>query len=187
MSIQYLTVPGLAGSGPAHWQSIWEMHHPETFQRVEQGNWDWPDKTSWVARLEETIQQQQGPVVLIAHSLGCITVVHWSDKCYSEKVAGALLVAPADAELSKRLSFVEGFSPIPVAKLPFPSVVIASTNDRYMSIKRAAHFAGCWDSEFINIGNKGHINAVSGLGDWDEGKQYLNRLSTSVFSGKSFH
>jgi len=182
MSVHFLTVPGLASSGPNHWQTIWETQYPQFFTRSEQINWDWPVKDEWVSRLQENIRKITEPTVLVAHSLGCITVAHWAQEYTSEFIKGALLVAPADAELSKRLNFVVGFTPIPVKKLPFPSIVVASNNDIYANIGRSELFAGNWESEFINIGRKGHINAVSKLHDWPEGKLILQRLSGFEFT-----
>lgn len=177
MSTRFLTVPGLASSGPNHWQTIWETQYPQLFSRVEQINWDWPVKEEWVPKLQETISQLTKPTFLVAHSLGCITVAHWANTHRSEYIKGALLVAPADAELSRRLNFVVGFRPIPLTPFPFKSMVVASTNDMYASITRSAHFAQHWGSEFVNLGKKGHINAVSNLEDWPEGKQLLQDLS----------
>jgi predicted alpha/beta hydrolase family esterase len=177
MSTRFLTIPGLASSGPNHWQTIWETQYPHLFTRTEQDNWDWPEKDKWVPRLQETISKLTEPTVLVAHSLGCITVAHWAQEFQSDHVVGALLVAPADAELSKRLNFVVGFRPIPTKPLPFKSIVVASTNDIYASISRSEHFAKTWGSEFVNVGKKGHINAVSNLEDWPSGKQILQRLS----------
>jgi predicted alpha/beta hydrolase family esterase len=177
MSTHFLTVPGLASSGPQHWQTIWEEQYPHLFSRVRQDNWDWPVKVDWVAQLQKQISELTQPTVLIAHSLGCITVAHWAQEHSSEWIRGALLVAPADVELSKRLNFVVGFNPIPAKPFSFRSIVVASTNDIYASISRSKLFAENWGSEFINIGKKGHINAVSGLGDWSEGKEILGQLA----------
>jgi len=183
--MKYWTLPGLAGSEETHWQSIWEKQNPALFERVEQDNWDWPVMEDWTARLQARLAEGTEPVILIAHSLGCITTVWWSKKFFSARVKGALLVAPADAELSRRLSFVEGFTPIPAEPLPFPTIVVASTDDIYMSIDRAEHFATVWGSEFVNVGNKGHINASSGLGDWKEGKEILTRLTQKISGTKA--
>jgi predicted alpha/beta hydrolase family esterase len=109
MTTHFLTVPGLASSGPQHWQTIWENQYPHLFSRVQQENWDWPVKVDWVAQLQKQISELTVPTVLVAHSLGCITVAHWAQEHFSEYIKGALLVAPADAELSKRLNFVVGF------------------------------------------------------------------------------
>lgn len=182
MSIRFLTVPGLAGSGAAHWQTIWEEQYPAHFRRVEQENWDWPVREIWVKKLHEEISSVPVPTILVAHSLGCITVAHWANDYGSSYVKGAFLVAPADADQSQRLSFVEGFRPIPVSRFPFPSSVVASTNDIYATLARSEEWARAWGSEFINIGSKGHINAVSGFGDWQDGKDMLGRLSGFDFS-----
>ncbi|SKB98543.1 RBBP9/YdeN family alpha/beta hydrolase [Dyadobacter psychrophilus] len=175
--MHFLTVPGLASSGPQHWQTIWEKQYPDRFSRVQQQNWDWPIKEDWVNQLQTQINNLTGPTVLIGHSLGCITIAHWAHQFASEYIKGALLVAPADAEMSKRLNFVVGFTPIPIKPFDFKSVVVASTNDMYATIGRSKGFAANWGSDFINVGRKGHINAVSGLEDWEEGKEILESLS----------
>ena len=181
--IRYWTMPGLAGSDAGHWQTIWERQRPSEFDRVQQENWDWPVMTAWVEALQQKLEGANSPVVLVAHSMGCITLAHWSKRYFSDKVAGALLVAPADAERSPRLSFVEGFTPIPTEPLPFPSIVTASTNDIYMTIARAEYFAAKWGSRFICVGEQGHINASSGLGEWTFGLQVLEEL-TGIILGK---
>ena len=58
-------------------------------------------------------------------------------------------------------------------RLPFPSVVIASTDDEYVSLDRARLFAGAWGSAFDVIGAAGHINAASGYGPWPDGRKKL--------------
>jgi predicted alpha/beta hydrolase family esterase len=176
MRVRFLTVPGLASSGPQHWQTIWEEQYPDRFDRVQQANWDWPVKEDWVAQLQKQISELAEPTILVAHSLGCITVAHWAQEFSSELIKGALLVAPADAELSKRLNFVVGFTPIPVRTIPFKTIVVASTNDIYATITRSRVFAANWGSDFVNVGKKGHINAVSGLEDWVDGKRILERF-----------
>lgn len=177
MSAPFLIIPGLASSGPNHWQTLWEKQHPGFFLRVEQDNWDWPVKEEWVNRLQEEIAKLTEPTYLVAHSMGCITVAHWANEFHSDKIKGAMLVAPADTDLSKRLSFVVGFRPIPMLKFSFKSIVVSSTNDIYASCERSQEFAKNWGSEFVNLGQKGHINAVSGLGSWDFGKRVLSNFS----------
>ena len=176
---KFLTIPGLGSSGSAHWQSLWENQNAEKFHRVEQISWDLPVCHQWVEKLNEEVRKLTKPTYLVAHSLGCLTVVHWAKKYTSEMVKGAFLVAPPDVENSRRLSFIEGFIPTPTFKLPFKSIVIASTTDQYATIERANEFAHAWGSEFINIGKKGHINASSNLGNWEEGQDLLNNFIKS--------
>ena len=76
-SIRYLIVPGWQGSPDDHWQSHWQNSLPNS-ARVEQADWLTPRREDWVAALAEAIAADSTPVILIAHSLGCITVAHWA-------------------------------------------------------------------------------------------------------------
>ncbi|HEV8591359.1 MAG TPA: alpha/beta fold hydrolase [Pyrinomonadaceae bacterium] len=178
MSTICLTVPGITNSSENHWQSRWEREWPEKFSRIEQVEWDTPNVDDWSAKIESDVQAV-GPenVVLVAHSLGCTAVAYWA-KHYGTVVKGALLVAPSDCETEKYRSMFcsEGFDPIPLDKLPFRSIVVASTNDEWVAFDRAEQFASAWGSEFVDVGEKGHINPGSGYGEWNEGLQLLERL-----------
>ncbi|MCY1380434.1 Serine hydrolase [compost metagenome] len=66
-----------------------------------------------------------------------------------------------------------GFSPLPLRRFAFPSIVVASSNDPYGSIDHARRCADAWGSRLVEIGMAGHINAGSGLGDWAQGRQLL--------------
>jgi hypothetical protein len=68
------------------------------------------------------------------------------------------------------------FSPIPTNKLPFKSIVVASSNDPFMDLPRAQQLARAWGSEFVEIGARGHINSDSNLGDWPQGQALLKKL-----------
>ena len=170
-----LTVPGLGGSGPAHWQSIWERERRNTV-RAELGLWDAPLRNVWVSRLDAAIGRAPWPVVLAAHSLGCIAVAWWarlSPAAASGKVAGALLVAPADVDRPAVSDRLKTFAPCPADPLPFASVLIASTDDPWVELDRARHLAAHWGSRFVDAGEQGHINADSGLGAWSTGQALL--------------
>jgi hypothetical protein len=65
---------------------------------------------------------------------------------------------------------------MPVAGLPFPSIVAASTNDPYMTAERARLLAGAWGARFMNVGACGRINVRSGFGPWPAGERILNEL-----------
>jgi predicted alpha/beta hydrolase family esterase len=65
---------------------------------------------------------------------------------------------------------------MPLYKLPFPSITVASSNDEYVSIERAQQFAHAWRSWLVNIGDHGHINSSSNLGLWPEGMELLKQL-----------
>lgn len=176
MEGKVLTVPGLYGSGPLHWQSIWEAMYG--YRRIEQQNWDAPVCADWVRNIEAAVAETGPDVVLAAHSLGCIAVAYWAAQTQL-KIKSALLVAPADTERPGFPPEATGFSPVPLQYLPFNSIVVCSTNDEFISLQRAQHFAKAWGSRFVNAGNKGHINALSDLGDWPGGHRLITELRHS--------
>ena len=167
--VDILIVPGWTGSGPDHWQSRW-ARHLSTARRIEQDDWDTPDRQAWVARIVETVRQAKRPVVLVAHSCGVATVVHAAPQLAGLGVAGAYLVAPADPDGAVAWPAAEGgFAPMPLEPLPFPAVVVASSNDPHCTMERARQFAEAWGAALTPAGDAGHINTASGHGPWPEG------------------
>ena len=172
---QYLIVPGLGNSGPEHWQTFFEQSG-NNFQRILQKEWDAPDCNDWISTVDTmVVQYDPANTILIGHSLGCATIVHWALK-YNRKIKAALLVAPSDVDAPVYTFPATGFAPLPLQKLPFKTLMVASSNDHWVSIERATFFAGQWGSDIINIGEAGHINAVSGYGPWKEGLSILHSL-----------
>lgn len=178
-----LTVPGLNGSGPSHWQTLWEQRRPDTV-RVDLGMWHTPHRNSWVTKLDQAIRRAEAPVVLAAHSLGCIAVAWWAElspQLPDGPVVGALLVAPADVDRPEAPAEVKGFAATPRLRLPFPSIVVASRDDPWITLERARGLAADWGSEFIDAGERGHLNADSGLGDWRAGQELLDGVLLESF------
>jgi predicted alpha/beta hydrolase family esterase len=178
-SSNVLLLPGWYNSGPTHWQSLWEAQHG--YVRVQQHDWERPLRGDWQIQLEETLlacdTDNTGPVVLVAHSLGCILVAAWAAHSRNtHRVQGALLVAPGDAEREEIRSQLPSWSPIARQRLPFPSILLGSRNDPYCRFERAQSLAADWGARFIDYGECGHINADSGLGDWPEGHALLQTL-----------
>ncbi|MBV8098064.1 MAG: alpha/beta hydrolase [Verrucomicrobia bacterium] len=172
-----LIIPGLGDSGPQHWQSLWEASHPE-YQRVRQSDWECPRCADWVENLDAAISAADQPIALVAHSMGCIAVVHWAATTGNpdKRVASALLVSPPDVEAETIPTGPTGFAPCPLIPLPFKSIVVASTDDPFATLERAKTFAAAWASEFVIFESAGHINAASGHGPWPEGERILDRL-----------
>ncbi|MTJ79574.1 MAG: alpha/beta hydrolase [Telmatospirillum sp.] len=177
-----LILPGLGDSGLSHWQTLWQISTPGA-RRVEQEDWDRPDLPRWVDTLQEAVVTAPSPVVLVAHSLGCVLAAHWARRGATGRVAAAMLVAPADVgEEARTPPATWCMAPIPADPLPFPSLVVASRDDSHMALDRARELAGCWGARFEDIGRAGHINGKSGLGAWPEGRHLLNQLlATSTF------
>ena len=174
MEKQIFIVPGWTNSGPGHWQSIWQLKNP-SWIRIEQDNWITPTVSAWVSNIEKYVSSSLTPAILIGHSLGCVAIIKWAELT-KLKIAGAFLVAPADVELSTTPKEIECFCPMPKKKLIFPSYLIASDNDPYLSLARATQFASWWGSKLTVVENAGHINTESGHGEWIEGQGLLNKF-----------
>lgn len=169
-----LIVPGIGNSGPAHWQTLWEQQEPRRFARVEQDDWEHPRADTWCRGFERSVRRLEGPVVVLAHSLGTLLAVLAAPGCGS-RIAGAMLVSvpdPSSAAFPREQA--QGFEHVPRKPLPFASLVVMSSDDPYGGVEHARGLAQAWGSEFICIGAAGHINAASGLGGWDEGRALLD-------------
>ena len=167
-----LVVPGLHGSGPGHWQTRWEHLFPR-FERVMQRDWDVPDLVEWSGRLGDELRKSDRPTLLVAHSFGCLASVHRASLGV-RNLAGTLLVAPADPV---KFGVEDALRDV---VLPCPSILIGSRDDPWMTKERAAGWAAQWESEFVDVGALGHINADSGLGDWTFGQTLLVRLAAAA-------
>lgn len=173
-----LTVPGLNNSGPGHWQTLWEAQRPDC-QRVDLGIWDRPHRNTWVNKLNLAIRESNRPVVLAAHSLGCLAVAWWAQLEQPEvngPVIGALLVAPPEVDFFPLDDRLASFAPTPAGKLPFPSILVASHNDPYIGFRTARRLARTWGSSFADAGKVGHINADSDIGEWEFGQFLVETL-----------
>jgi predicted alpha/beta hydrolase family esterase len=178
LRVASLILPGLSNSGPQHWQTLWAQQDP-TCRRVHQADWETPRCADWVATLDDAIAHSADPVVLVAHSSSCALVAHWARDASAESLAqvhGALLVAPSDPEGPNYPEGPTGFAPMPLLRLPFRSIVVASRDDQYVTFARAREYASAWGSELVDVGDAGHINAASGLGAWSVGYGLLQRL-----------
>ena len=178
-----LTLPGWQGSGPDHWQSRWEALHGYT--RVEQHDWMRPLRGDWTARLQDVVLATPQPVLLVAHSLGCLLATWWAAHAgeVAQRVAGALLVAPPEIERDDLRQQIPGWAPPARLRLPFRSIVVASTDDPFGRTEYASQLAQDWGAAFYSVGPCGHINADSGLGDWAEGHELLRSLALAAKGG----
>lgn len=185
MQHTFLIVPGLGDSTAGHWQDNW-LHHFPNAKKVVQNNWNQPQLQDWLSNLDATIKSIETPIIIVAHSLAVSLVAHWSQQNDSSKIAGALLVAPADVESAVHTpEETWNFAPIPLDKLKYPSIVITSSNDPYISAERAEFLAQKWGSLFYNVGPKGHLNLASQLGLWEEGQEILQTFLQLITENKN--
>lgn len=165
-----LIIPGLGNASPLHWQSRWQ-DKMSTARRVEQDNWRHPVRSDWSARLNAEIRAASRPVILIAHSVGVLTVAHAARDWEAGRVAGAFLVGPSDWErpdMEQRFPG-HGFAPVPREPLGCPALVLASSNDPACDVTTAERWALGWQARFAVAGEAGHFDESDGFGPWPEG------------------
>ena len=117
----------------------------------------------------------RGEALVIYDQEGCMDLADLMG--YDGQLLGpTLLVAPGDPEREELRVPLRSWSPVVRQPLPFPSILLGSHDDPYCSFERAQGFAQSWGSTFVDYGQRGHINAESGLGDWPEGHALLQGL-----------
>lgn len=175
-----LILPGWQNSGPDHWQTHWQAAFP-TMRRVEQDDWEAPVYSDWARRLDEVVATCDRPVLLVAHSLGTALVSRWAHEGDRSRVAGAFLVAASDVDrFSDAPGEPVGFGPAVMKRLPFPSIVLASSDDDYVSAERAAAFASAWGARPVDMGAVGHMGSAARLGLWPPGLVWFGRFVASL-------
>ncbi|WP_406068467.1 alpha/beta hydrolase [Streptomyces sp. NBC_01020] len=177
-----LIVPGLRDHVPEHWQTVLGNKLPGA-RTVAPVTTDRLSCDVQVAALDEALSEISGPVVLVAHSVGVITVAHWAQR-HTRPIQGALLATPPDLETpmpeghpSRDDLGVNGWLPVPRAPLPFPSIVAASTDDPLAGFAPVAALARAWGSRLVDLGPVGHLNPAAGYGEWPQAEQYVRELS----------
>ena len=181
MQSTVLMVPGLRGDMPDHWQTILQGELPKALCTPRIGTQNL-SCAAWVQSLDDTLAGIAGPVTLVAHSAGVMMVAHWAQS-HRRPIRGALLAAPPDFEQPMPAPYppiealrANGWLPTPSSKLPFPSIVAASSTDPLGSITRAKEMATSWGSRFVDIGPAGHLNPVAGYGPWPRAHEFLREL-----------
>jgi predicted alpha/beta hydrolase family esterase len=184
-----LIVPGLRDHVDEHWQTLLEARLRAADRPVASvppmGREDL-DCANKVAAIERTAQSVEGPIVIVAHSGGCVMLAHWAQRT-RRTVLGALLAAPPDFERPMPEGYptlealrASGWLPVPRERLPFPSIVAASRNDPLAEYDRVAELAQAWGSRFVDIGEVGHLNPASGFGEWPQAEQFIRELSVTT-------
>ncbi|MFX0578293.1 RBBP9/YdeN family alpha/beta hydrolase [Nocardia nepalensis] len=177
-------VPGLRDHIPDHWQTLLaeRLDNVRTVPPLEH---DKLSRAARVAALDAVLADIDGPAALVAHSAGVMITVHWAQQA-TRPVHGALLATPPDFETPLPQGYpsldqldADGWTPIPWRRLPFPSIVAASTSDPLASYRRVAGMAEAWGSRLVELGDVGHLNPASGYGYWPQAEELLRELITT--------
>ena len=176
-----LIVPGLRDHVAAHWQTLLAANLDRMVAVPPMGRLDISCDMR-VRAIERAAQEIEGPVIIVAHSGGCIAVAHWA-RVTQRVVQGALLATPPDFDSPMPEGYpsldeldAAGWLPVPRSPLPFRSIVAASRNDPLGTFQRVSELAAGWGSELVDLGNAGHLNPASGYGDWPMAQALIARL-----------
>lgn len=175
-----VVAPGVNGSSPSHWQSLWEPGLVGAV-RTAPASWDVPEPEDWVAAIERAgdravrstgdgVTGRRG-VLLVAHSLGCHAAVLWAARA-PERVAGLFCVAPPDRAGMARAGVV-GFDHADQVRPGVPVLLVTSNDDPYTSPHSSAALAAAWGASTVQLDGLGHVNDDSDLGTWVQGRQLL--------------
>lgn len=172
--MRFLAVPGRGVPKDGHWLREW----------AARAGWSWAPEppgpplvfADRVAALDAVIGASEEPVVLVAHSAGCVVTALWAER-HTGPVQAALLVAPPF--LDGMAPEVEGDPPwrVPVRPLPFRALVAASRTDPYCTYAQAEAFAAAWGAELFDAGAVGHLDSKTGFGPWPDGERLVAVLS----------
>ena len=180
-----LIVPGLRDDVAQHWQTLLAKQLPRVLSVPPMGRADL-DCRARVEAIERIARKADGPIVIVAHSGGCIMVAHWARQT-RRAVRGALLATPPDFEKPMPEGYptiaalrAGGWLPVPRAPLPFRSIVAASRNDPLARLSRVAALASDWRSEIADLGFVGHLNPASGFGEWAGADPLIARLGAAL-------
>jgi predicted alpha/beta hydrolase family esterase len=184
-----LIVPGLRDAVAQHWQTLLEarLHAAGTPVAgvLPMGREDL-SCSARVGEIERAAQAIEGPLVIVAHSGGCIMVAHWARQT-RRAVRGCLLATPPDFEKPMPEGYptiaalrAGGWLPVPRARLPFRTIVAASRNDPLASFARVVGLANEWGAELDDLGYVGHLNPASGYGEWAGADPLIARLGAAL-------
>ncbi len=177
-----LIVPGYHGSAEAHWQ-VWLQRQWPHSRLLTSVDWEKPVLATWAEQIRDEIARAREPLWIVAHSFGCLaSVVAAADR--PQSVAALVLVAPAEPARfnllglgsadDRRLEVHTLADVLPDTALNVPGLVLASSNDPWMSLAAAEVWARRWQLELQDVGALGHINVDSGHGPWPD---LLHRVS----------
>ena len=178
-----LIVPGLRDHVAQHWQTLLAEQLPRVQTVPPMGRGDL-DCALRVEAIERTARAIAGPLIIVAHSGGCIMLAHWA-RTTRRSVQGALLATPPDFDSPMPAGYptlddlrTSGWLPVPREPLPFQSIVAASRNDPLGRFERVVDLARAWGSRLVDLGTVGHLNPASGVGEWPRALELIDELTS---------
>ncbi|MCF7812310.1 alpha/beta hydrolase [Candidatus Gracilibacteria bacterium] len=168
MKQTFLLLHGWGGNGSDHWQNFLSSFLKQKGKRIVSPHFqnpDTPDLSQWLLQLKSFLENlSPSNVIIVAHSLGAALWIHFVSQHPSFQSSKAFLVAPTPDDCG--ISEIRSFFPLPSVELNSSSVVVASTNDPYISSEKCKLLAQSIGAQFQTLSNAGHISPDSGFGRW---------------------
>ncbi|WP_310441051.1 alpha/beta hydrolase [Sulfurimonas sp.] len=168
MKQKILILHGWGGSDFPHWQSWLAAEIAKNYGCVsflKFSNPDFPSKEKWIEELLKELEDFR-PDIVVCHSLANILWFHICNGSVSAKIQKLFLVAPPS--LGCDIEELKSFFPceIPTNLYAKEALIVASTNDPYMSLDEAKSLQTALNIPMIVLNDAGHINTDSGYGEW---------------------
>jgi predicted alpha/beta hydrolase family esterase len=168
MKKKVLILHGWGGSDFPHWQSWLAGELAKDYGCVnflQFSNPDFPDLGMWKQELLEQLDSFQ-PDIVICHSLANILWFHLCNEESIHEVETLYLVAPPRIDCD--IEELKSFFPVTIPSNPHAqkTLLITSTNDKYLSQDEAKQMQQKLGVEMKVIQNGGHLNAESVFGEW---------------------
>ena len=116
--------------------------------------------------------------MLVGHGLGGAATVEATRAIDGADIRGAFLAAPPNEAGLERLIGARWTTAR--ARLPWPSLVVASRNDADGAFEAIAALALDWGAELVDAGFASALDAAGGHGPWPEGLMRLAEFLKTI-------
>jgi len=156
-----LVVPGLDDFAVTRWPQ-----RVPGVRRVAAVDRSVPDLNRWAASVATAIDGCREAPLVVAHGFGALAALR-ATFLFERRVAGMMLVAPDDPDRHGVLAR------LPATPLPYPTLVVASRDDRGIKITKAGALATRWGSRLV---------VTDRLDDdrWPEGDRLLRAFAAEL-------
>jgi len=173
--LDIILVPG-GPVGDGHWIARWGRNL-KTARMLSPPGPGSLDLNSWQGRLVDAAETGDRPRLIIGHGLGATLTALAARRLGDIPIAGAVLVAPHDPEITLLMRSDDMPPPaLPAEPFGFPAMVIATRNHPHMAFGSARERADCWGAVFVDAGEAGVIDDTTGHGPWPERLMRLGRF-----------
>lgn len=158
-------------------------------QRIALPGSDAPEFSRWQQALTIAIGNPSAQDIFIAHSLGCISLLHYLSQMKPARIGG-LVLASGFAEKLPNLSEIDGYDvdayvanaqlDIPLIRAMSPHIIsIISDDDLIVAPQESMKLARMLDSHVIHVPKGGHLLASDGFTELPQALQAIDAMLSS--------